>query len=651
MAQQFLRASTERVLTPAPRPAVSRFPPRNSSLPPPLLQLQRTLGNRRVAQLIQSKRLTPQGRLTKVQPKLVVGAANNAYEQEADRVSGEVMSMPDATASNATESLASQDEDKDKTLQTMPLTPLSASITPFSTTPATQRQMESTEEPEEQEAPVQAKRGGTEMGLQRQPEMDEEEKKPIQAKNAGPGMESFEAGDEVEPRLDRSKGGGSPLPEPVLAYMEPRFGMEFSHVRMHTGSESIQMNRDVGAKAFTHGSDIYYGADSSPTDLALTAHELTHVVQQTGSAPLQAKRLNSSSSGHAGPSIHRACTACEGRKDKKDEDQALAGRLQAKPSTGSGNDGNSVQRSLGSPNIIGRTGAPVVQRAWALTETVSNTKPIIGDRTRENGSTMAVPGPTGVYGKASAWQKAGFWQIYGGNAHLVMRRDTRYTFVHTGADNNLLTLRGGASIFGGAEADDLHYGQAGAAIAGNIAVRTLADLEPKQKSLFPPIHDGGRSEAKKSSIGEVDVSLPVGDATVDVNIPLTKTDEGELATLSESMPFNHDVAGGSDWKSVDVYLVAYIELAADIENEFWGTDGDVNWAHAAAQYSLTWQERPVPAVPDEEGEEGEILVKRRCWSGRDCDGKAYNQKFSHCHNCKNYASGKSLGEPGNCERC
>ena len=44
------------------------------------------------------------------------------------------------------------------------------------------------------------------------------------------------------------------------------------------------MNREVGARAFTHGSDIYYGAGETPGNLALTAHELTHVVQQTGPA-------------------------------------------------------------------------------------------------------------------------------------------------------------------------------------------------------------------------------------------------------------------------------------------------------------------------------------------------------------------------------
>lgn len=63
-------------------------------LPSPILQLQRTLGNRRVAQLIRARRLTPQGKIIGLQRKLVVGAADDQYEQEADRVARQVMSIP-----------------------------------------------------------------------------------------------------------------------------------------------------------------------------------------------------------------------------------------------------------------------------------------------------------------------------------------------------------------------------------------------------------------------------------------------------------------------------------------------------------------------------------------------------------------------------
>jgi hypothetical protein len=613
--------------------------------------LQRTLGNHRVGQLIQAKRLITDGTSIGIQHKLTVGAPNDRYEQEADYVARQVMDMSDFTVAGSLQRAVSVEENKDKRLHAKPL---AESITPF-----VQEKLENPRktEDEEEEIGVQAKSAEGDVELQRQPEREEEEQEPMQTKaiqaKGEPQADSFDVGTDIEPRLNQSKGGGSPLPDAVRAFMEPRFGMDFSHVRAHTGSESTQLNRDVGAKAFTHGSDIYYGAGQSPANLELTAHELTHVVQQTGSSPLQAKRLDETAVSNAGASIRRTCATRESEKNDRDQNagsSSAVGSIQKKSLTNSPSLAQSeypVQRlSVGE-----RTTSPLVQGAWTLSETVTNSSPVIGESIRGNGSTLALPLPTGVYGKAKAWQEAGFWKIYGGNAHLVMRRDTRYTFVHTGSDNNLLTLKGGASIFGGAEADDLHYGQAGAAVAGNIAVRTIDDPAPKQQSLFPPIHDGGRSEAEESAIGEVDVSLPVGDATVDVKIPLTKTDEGELATLSESMPINHDVAGGGEWKSVDVYLVAYVELAADIENEFWGTDGDVNWAHATAQYNLGWQERVVPSPPDEEGEEAEILIKRRCWSARNCEGKAYSQKFSHCHNCKNYASGRSLGEPGNCENC
>jgi hypothetical protein len=263
-------------------------------LPSPILQLQRLLGNQRVAQLIQARRLTPQGRIIGLQPKLTVGAADDQYEQEADRVARQVMTMPmptpvaglnslqRAAAPEHTPDEKTAEEDKDKVLQTQPLT---ASITPLA-----QRQAEE-EEPDDRKMPLQAKSSKIGAALmQRQAVPEKEEAEALQASAAGSLADSFEASAEVESRLDRSKGGGSPLPDAVRTFMEPRFGMDFGQVRAHTGSDAIQMNRDVGAKAFTHGSDIYYGADSSPDNLELTAHELTHVVQQTGGAPLQPKR-------------------------------------------------------------------------------------------------------------------------------------------------------------------------------------------------------------------------------------------------------------------------------------------------------------------------------------------------------------------------
>src|SRR5215467_12913785 len=144
--------------------------------------------------------------------------------------------------------------------------------------------MVNNEELEDKEQPVQAKLfpETSPAPVQRQPGTEGDETEPLQAKAAGALTDSFEAGGEVETQLRQSKGRGSPLPDSVRTYMEPRFGADFSGVRVHTGSDSTQLNRSLSAQAFTVGRDIYYGAGKSPTDLSLTAHELMHVVQQDG---------------------------------------------------------------------------------------------------------------------------------------------------------------------------------------------------------------------------------------------------------------------------------------------------------------------------------------------------------------------------------
>ena len=197
-----------------------------------------------------------------IQTKLTVGAPGDQYEQEADRVADKVMSMPDAAIQQSVWREAAPEEEE---LQTKPIAD--------SITPLVQRE----EMPEEEE--VQTKLLGS---IQRE-EMPEEEE-PVQAK---PSLQrspdgSLQAGGNLESRLNSSKGGGSALPDEVRSFMEPRFGADFSQVRVHTGGEALQMNRDLNAQAFTHKHDVYFGAGKSPAKDALTAHELTHVVQQRG---------------------------------------------------------------------------------------------------------------------------------------------------------------------------------------------------------------------------------------------------------------------------------------------------------------------------------------------------------------------------------
>lgn len=93
----------------------------------------------------------------------------------------------------------------------------------------------------------------------------------------------------VQPTFDRSlqqAKGGRKLQAGTQQFMESRMGADFSNVRIHTGTTSEKMNRDISARAFTHGSDIYFNRNEyqpeSNSGKELLAHELTHVVQQSG---------------------------------------------------------------------------------------------------------------------------------------------------------------------------------------------------------------------------------------------------------------------------------------------------------------------------------------------------------------------------------
>jgi hypothetical protein len=105
-------------------------------------------------------------------------------------------------------------------------------------------------------------------------------------RRAAVGTLGQETGGDLESRLNQSRGGGTPLAEPVRQFMEPRFGADFSGVRVHTDGGAVQMSRDLQAQAFTTGQDIYFGAGKydpgSEDGKRLLAHELTHVVQQNG---------------------------------------------------------------------------------------------------------------------------------------------------------------------------------------------------------------------------------------------------------------------------------------------------------------------------------------------------------------------------------
>lgn len=245
-----LESSRQRSAAPASKPSIATHAAH------PLLQLQQQLGNRAVTQLIQAK--------------LSVSQPNDAYEQEADRVADTVMRMPNL--------IVQRQPSEEETIQ-------AASI--GNITPLIQRQAEEKEEPvqmlqrqaqEEKEEPVQM--------LQRQVE-----EQPLQAKATQPTPAVTSS---LETRIQTMRGSGQPLPDSTRAFFEPRFGYDFSNVRIHTDSQASEAARQLNAQAFTLRQDVFFNAGRYEPQTSqgrwLLAHELTHTIQQNPGASLVAKR-------------------------------------------------------------------------------------------------------------------------------------------------------------------------------------------------------------------------------------------------------------------------------------------------------------------------------------------------------------------------
>ncbi len=215
--------------------------------------LESTLGNQTMQSLVTGQ--APRGGLGSfIQAKMSVNAPNDIYEQEADAVAASVVSRMRAPEV--------QREGEEEELQMMPI----------------QREAE-----EEEELQM--------MPLQREAEEEEElQMMPIQRKSSDGG---FEVGGEIEQQINETRGRGSKLDDSTRSSFESAMGYDLSGVTIHTGDHASQLSRSVEAKAFTTGSDIYFGEGQynpgSSDGQQLLAHELTHVVQQGYSQPIQQK--------------------------------------------------------------------------------------------------------------------------------------------------------------------------------------------------------------------------------------------------------------------------------------------------------------------------------------------------------------------------
>jgi len=92
--------------------------------------------------------------------------------------------------------------------------------------------------------------------------------------------------DGVERSIEQARGGGHGMDQHTQARMEHAFGADFSGVRIHTDARADSMSQALSARAFTTGQDVFFRQGEynpgASDGRELLAHELTHVVQQTG---------------------------------------------------------------------------------------------------------------------------------------------------------------------------------------------------------------------------------------------------------------------------------------------------------------------------------------------------------------------------------
>lgn len=193
----------------------------------------------------------------KLQPKLTLGTPGDRFEQEADRNADMVMRSDSLVGQISAAEPAQLQRDGAETCKF-------------------EDEKEKDEEDVEKEDSIPG-----EAKFEEQPDQKPADK--VSPKRANP---DGTMPTDFESRMDASRGSGVALGAQTREFMESRFGYDFSGVRIHTGSHAETMNRDIRSYAFTSGSDIYFNSGQYRPDTDsgkhLLAHELTHVVQQTG---------------------------------------------------------------------------------------------------------------------------------------------------------------------------------------------------------------------------------------------------------------------------------------------------------------------------------------------------------------------------------
>jgi len=203
--------------------------------------LRQRLGNRGVQRLMSEianhSTGSAQIRSPAIQVSLSVSQPGDAHEQDADRVADAVMRMPASSMHAA------------------------PSVTSTATIPGVQRMCAECEEEDKKET-----RNAS-----------------VQRKERTADVPTVTPG--VAANIQAMCGaGGRALPSATREFFEPRFGADFSGVRVHTDERASATASSIGAKAFTVGKDIAFDSGqyspASHEGRKLLAHELTHTLQQ-----------------------------------------------------------------------------------------------------------------------------------------------------------------------------------------------------------------------------------------------------------------------------------------------------------------------------------------------------------------------------------
>ena len=226
-----------------------------------------------------------------IQAKFKIGQPGDKYEQEADQVADQVMRMPEPETGNSVSTGFTTPVQPPIIQRMCPeceeelnRKPISTQRLVLSSGHNIQRQCTECEEEmqrqpiEEEEEIIQTK---SDDKLQRQP-IEEEEEELLQAKKSAGHTPTVTP--KIHSQINSLRGRGQPMSESDRSFFEPRFGYDFSQVRVHTDAWAADSAHSLGARAYTSGSNIIFGSGEHVTRTSagrrLLAHELTHVIQQ-----------------------------------------------------------------------------------------------------------------------------------------------------------------------------------------------------------------------------------------------------------------------------------------------------------------------------------------------------------------------------------